>query len=452
MPGASANGRLPATGGHVGSCVAQPPQRAVRPAPRLSARGGGENARAGRLRPVAARSSGALGDITNLVNGRAPPPQKLPVKPSAPAAPPPPVPPTILVSSSEDSWVEQRFTAAGSTDSFQAHAAGVAGTGIAERTAGTADGTGVAAVASTAPAVVTSSTAVLANGAAASGATASAASAASAAAAAALAAAEGADEAAGSPQDVQEYVREIYAKMFHDEVLYLPRPNYMDSQRDINGRMRAILVDWLVEVHMKYQLRIETLFLAVSLIDRYLARMPVRRGRLQLVGVVAMFVASKFEELRPPDVHDFVYITDNTYSKDDILILECTMLTTLGFHVAGPTAAQFLALLQRACGCDEAQRQLAQYAAELALVEISMLRHTPSHLAAAAMLVSNEILGRQPVWPAAMARHSRHAEHALQSCAQELRALLRGAATTPLQAVRKKFSQPRHQSVARLPV
>jgi len=253
-----------------------------------------------------------------------------------------------------------------------------------------------------------------------------------------------------NPQEVQEYSAEIYSKMFQNQVLYVPKANYMESQRDINGKMRAILVDWLVEVHQKYQLRIETLFLAVSLIDRYLARMPVMRGRLQLIGVVAMCVASKFEEMRPPDVNDFVYITDSAYTKEDILIMECQMLTTLGFHVAGPNVAHFLEILHRANGRDELARQVAQYAVELSLVELNMVRHTPSHLAAAAMLVSNEVLGRHPAWPTALAHQSRHGERALRSCAQELRALLRGAASTSLQAVRRKFGLPRHQSVAKM--
>lgn len=257
-------------------------------------------------------------------------------------------------------------------------------------------------------------------------------------------------EVFGNPQDVVEYSTEIYGKMFHDEVLYLPRANYMETQRDINGNMRAILIDWLVEVHVKYQLGVPTLFLAVSLIDRYLARMPVMRGRLQLVGVVAMFVASKFEEMRPPDVGDFVYITDSAYTKEDILIMECTMLTTLGFHVACPTAAHFLELLHRANGHDELHRQIAQYAAELALVDLAMLRHAPSHLAAAAILVGNEVLGRHPVWPAALARDSRHAEQSLRACVQELRVLLRAAPSTSLQAVRRKFGSPRYQSVSRM--
>jgi len=143
-------------------------------------------------------------------------------------------------------------------------------------------------------------------------------------------------EESSNIQHVGEYASEIFASLFKDEANFLPRPNYMESQTDINAKMRAILIDWLVEVHMKYKLRPETLFLTVQCIDRYLTKMPVMRKRLQLVGVVAMFIAAKFEEIHAPEVADFVYITDSAYTKEDILTMECQMLTTLDFQIVVP--------------------------------------------------------------------------------------------------------------------
>merc|ERR1719240_2090117 len=103
---------------------------------------------------------------------------------------------------------------------------------------------------------------------------------------------------------------------------------------------------------MKYRLRDETLHLTINLVDRYLTRMPVMRKRLQLVGVVAMFVASKFEEIHPPELHDWVYITDRAYTKQDVLLMECTMLSALGFQITVPTVAHFFPGLQKANGCN----------------------------------------------------------------------------------------------------
>ncbi len=92
----------------------------------------------------------------------------------------------------------------------------------------------------------------------------------------------------------------------------------MTRQLDINEKMRAILVDWIIEVHLKFKLLPETLFLTISLIDRYLERVQIKRNNLQLVGVTAMLIASKYEEIYAPEVRDFVYITDNAYTKEEI--------------------------------------------------------------------------------------------------------------------------------------
>jgi cyclin B len=89
----------------------------------------------------------------------------------------------------------------------------------------------------------------------------------------------------------------------------------MANQKEINDKMRAILVDWLIEVHSKFKLQKETLFITINIIDRFLEKTIVSKSRLQLVGVSALLIASKYEEIYPPELKDFVYITDRAYSK-----------------------------------------------------------------------------------------------------------------------------------------
>mmetsp|Transcript_12990 Transcript_12990/g.29473 ORF Transcript_12990/g.29473 Transcript_12990/m.29473 type:complete len:553 (+) Transcript_12990:73-1731(+) len=247
-----------------------------------------------------------------------------------------------------------------------------------------------------------------------------------------------------------DYADEILELLFTEEAHNLPVPNYMEHQRDINGRMRGILVDWLVEVHMKYKLRRETLHLTVCLIDRYLTRMPVMRRRLQLVGVVAMFLAAKFEEISPPEVGDFVYITDRAYLKEDILNMECVMLQTLHFQLNFPTAAHFAARLQHENDCDDTHTEVVHYLLELTLLDISMIRYSPSHIVAAALLLSNELLGRASAWPPRMAELSRYAEPALRQCKEEIRRLQMAAPHNQLQAVYRKYCHEAHHKVARM--
>jgi len=251
------------------------------------------------------------------------------------------------------------------------------------------------------------------------------------------------------PQAVAEYVQDIFSNFGLHESTFLPRPDYMESQVDINGKMRAILVDWLVEVHMKYKLKTETLFLTVNLIDRFLEKRQLTRKRLQLVGVTAMLIAAKFEEIYPPEVRDFVYITDNAYTKDEILTMEVTMLTMLKFVLCYPTVAHFFERYRRVNCCSEEHHHLMQYVLELTLPELKMLRYPPSHLAAAAALLSNMLLNQQPAWPVSMVRHTQQTEPLVRGCAREMCGLLEAAERSPLQAVHRKFSQPKFSSVAK---
>lgn len=249
-------------------------------------------------------------------------------------------------------------------------------------------------------------------------------------------------------QGVSEYASDVSAALFQKEALLLPRPDYMEEQRDVNGRMRAVLIDWLVEVHKKYRLRLETLFLSVNIIDRYLSVRTVTRQRLQLLGLVALLIGSKFEEIDPPTVAEFAYIADHTYTRQDVLNMECTVLVALGFEIAVPTPAHFLDRLMRANGCDAVHRSVVQYALEVALLDLRALRYLPSALVGACLLLSNELLGRRPLWPANMSHHTKHSEASLRSCVEDLKAILDKARTASLQAVRRKYQSEQYFAVA----
>lgn len=252
-------------------------------------------------------------------------------------------------------------------------------------------------------------------------------------------------------QKVSEYAEEIHENLFEDETKFMPRPDYLEWQTDLNKRMRGILLDWLVEVHMRYKFRTETLFLAQNLVDRYLALRLVTRSRLQLVGVTCMLIAAKFEEIDVPKAAEFAYITDDTYTKDAITSMECTILTALNFEVVAPTPAHFLSRLARANDSDATQRALTQYVLELGMMDIKCLRHAPSLLVSAAIILTNELTGKRPAWPDAMAYHGRYEEGALRACAEEMRAQLQAAPRAAMGAVRQKYQAEARCRVADMP-
>merc|ERR1719375_1600543 len=100
--------------------------------------------------------------------------------------------------------------------------------------------------------------------------------------------------------------------------------------------MRSILVDWLVDVSGKYKLSPDSLFLAVHLVDLYLEIQSTSRKELQLVGVAALLIAAKFEEVYPPQVKDFVHITDQAFSAAEVMAMEGRILRTLQFKICRP--------------------------------------------------------------------------------------------------------------------
>ena len=169
--------------------------------------------------------------------------------------------------------------------------------------------------------------------------------------------------------------------------------------------MRAILIDWLVEVHLKFKLMVETLYLTVNLIDRYLEKEQITRNKLQLVGVTAMFLASKYEEIYAPECRDFVYISDKAYTREQILGMEGTMLATLNFQLTTPNAYVFLKRFSKVADIISSPRSktdlLASFLVELTMQEYKMLKYLPSQIAAASVYLALKTMG-QPGWVSTM--------------------------------------------------
>merc|ERR1711915_940733 len=155
-------------------------------------------------------------------------------------------------------------------------------------------------------------------------------------------------------------------------------------------------VDWLIGVHLQFHLLQETLYTTIAIIDRYLQieipRSGVARSKLQLVGVAAMLIAAKYEEIYAPEVKDFVYITDRAYTEKEILKMEVKILSTLKFDLGRPLPLHFLRRASKAGGVEAATHTLAKYIMELSLVEYSLVSVPPSLLAAASLALAMRLL------------------------------------------------------------
>lgn len=119
---------------------------------------------------------------------------------------------------------------------------------------------------------------------------------------------------------------------------------YLQQHRDINEDMRDIVIDWLVDVHRKFKMKTETLFQALSLMDRYLERNEIKKEIFQLVATTCLFITSKFEEIYPPVLEDFVYICADTYTKNEIIHMESLILNDIGFRLVASTSHTLLGI------------------------------------------------------------------------------------------------------------
>ena len=251
-----------------------------------------------------------------------------------------------------------------------------------------------------------------------------------------------------NPQNVDEYFDDICQELSKYEEKYLVDPQYMSNQSDINYRMRAILIDWLIDVHLKYKLVPQTMYIAVNLIDRYLEKNETNRSKLQLVGVTAMFIACKYEEIYPPELKDFVYITDGAYVKSDVLAMENKMLESLNFDITFPTQWTLFETYRRKLNLDEKTFKLAWFLMELCLIDYKALKFKMSHIAASAILIAAKAMKiYKKDW---FYKNIGIEEKELEECCKELYEFYQYNSTHNLQAIRKKFSSSKYDEVGKI--
>jgi len=252
-----------------------------------------------------------------------------------------------------------------------------------------------------------------------------------------------------------DYREDILAYMRELEQDNRPKVNYMKKQQDISSSMRSILIDWLVEVSEEYKLNMETLYLAVNYTDRFLSQMSVLRGKLQLVGTAAMYIASKYEEITPPDISEFVYITDDTYTKKQVLRMEHLLLKILDFKMNSPTANWFLLYYLRfikpLLGSSNNQRVefLARYLAELSLIDgETFLTYLPSQIAASAVYLSLYTLGKPWTKQISEILGYNYDLNELKPCIIHLYKAMQQAPNHPQQAIQEKYKQAKYDYVS----
>jgi len=259
-----------------------------------------------------------------------------------------------------------------------------------------------------------------------------------------------------NPQLCSEYALETYAYLKKLEKRGAVPSNYLTGC-PTNEKMRAVLIDWLVEVQIQFKLLQETLFLTVNTIDRFMAveGKSIPRSNLQLVGVSAMFLVSKIEEIYAPSISDFVYITDNAYSETEIRQMELRIIRALNFDFCQPISLNFLRRYSKAGEVDVQQHSLAKFSLEVCLLDCGLVGVPGSLLASASLCLSLLLLDGantlDTVWTDTLAFYSGYSRDAVLELVPKIASNLANLMkSNKLLAVKNKYKSTKFLKVAEL--
>lgn len=267
---------------------------------------------------------------------------------------------------------------------------------------------------------------------------------------------------ADNPQDVHDYTEEIHNYLRQQEKKFQIDGSYLERQTSLSARRRRILTEWLIEVFHRFDICHDAKFLTFSIIDRYLSRAStaIHIANFQLLGITAMFIASKVEEIYPPTAGDFIHMTGESHTKEEMLAVEAHVLRTIDFMVTNPTPFPFLKRAAKAnCRVSTLFYTMALFILMLMQTMYETLVFLPSKQSAAALYVSNEILGRNPVWDATLEFYTMYTAVNLSDCVERIKGYLKkewarrkSRSKDDIEnAVYTMFSRPKYLNVAKNP-
>ena len=186
-------------------------------------------------------------------------------------------------------------------------------------------------------------------------------------------------------KNVEEYMDDILENILEEErnsEIEITN-SYFKFQTDINSKMRAILIDWLIDVNLKFNFKPETLYITIQIIDSYLSLKKIKRCNFQLLGVTALLIACKQNEIIFHKLKEYVYITDNAYTENDIKNMEFNILKTLNFNILNPSSLSFFEIYSNKSGFSQDKKKfnLGQFLMESFYLDENCLKYSASTIA-----------------------------------------------------------------------
>ena len=256
----------------------------------------------------------------------------------------------------------------------------------------------------------------------------------------------------------KEYINIIYYNLLKEEEKGInPKPDYtyMSRQNEINDKMRSILVDWIIDVHFKFGFTDETLFMTISIIDRYLSICPISRTNFQLLGITALMIACKHEEIDLPKIDDFIYITDNAYVKEEVIKMEEDVLIKLNFEFLYPSPIKFFEYLSVNFNFSKKHHMMGKYLMESFLLDVKNAKYKPSIISCACTYIVMKFFKMANYHDSYDKKFyildeaiERYSEHNIKECAKDICLLVDNINKTNYHACLKKYSKPEQEKVS----
>ena len=256
----------------------------------------------------------------------------------------------------------------------------------------------------------------------------------------------------------KDYLNIIYYNLLIEEkkgISPMPDHTYMGRQSEINEKMRSILVDWLIDVHFKFGFTDETLFMTVSIIDRYLSVEQITRTNFQLLGITALMIACKHEEIDLPKIDDFIYITDNAYKKNEVIKMEFDVLSKLNFAFLYPSPIKFFEYLSFNFNFEKKQHMMGKYLMESFLLDVKNTKYKPSIISCACAYIVMKFFKMKNYQETYNKKFfvldetkEKFSEHNIKECAKDICLLVNYITKCNYVSCYKKYAKPEFEKVS----
>jgi cyclin B len=249
-----------------------------------------------------------------------------------------------------------------------------------------------------------------------------------------------------------DYINESYNNLLQEEYTMKIKPiyGYMASQSDINIKMRAILVDWLIEMHDKFNFKSQTLYQTIWLIDTYLSLKYIKRSNFQLLGLGCMYISCKFNEIFYPILKDCIEISDGAYTKEDLLNIEKDILKTINYNVLPPSKEDFYNIIAKAFEFGDKQYYLGKFFMENSLIDYNMIKYPSSVIAVACSYIVMKFFKIENYKKLYSTRiiYDKCPQKIIKDSARELCFLVKNLNNSEFKAIKKKYSSDKFFNVA----